>query len=127
MPPRASSIWVYVNAPIGLSTSFAQIQFSAASASGPLSTNLANDVWSISPAVSRIARCSRPTGSNQFCRPYEYSSCGCSPAGTSANQFGRSQPSFSPKHAPCVSNRSYNGDRRFGRPLSCSSNGHAIV
>jgi hypothetical protein len=47
------------------------------------------------------------------------------PAG--ANQFGRSQPSFSPKQAPCPASRSYSGEQRSGRPLSCSSKGQAMV
>ena len=44
MPPESSSICVYVSDPTGLSTLFEQIQFNAASASGPFNANLANDV-----------------------------------------------------------------------------------
>ena len=68
MPPESSSICVYVSEPTGLLTLFAQIQFSASTASGPFSANLAKDVWSISTAASRAAWCSRPTAANQFCR-----------------------------------------------------------
>ena len=53
---------------------------------------------------SRTARCSRATASNQFGRPKVYRSAAVSPG--AAKKFGRSQPSFSPKQAPCAFRRS---------------------
>ena len=66
----------------------------AASAPGPLSSNLLKEVWSMRATRSRTALCSAATGSNQLGRRKEGRSSRSMPAG--ANQFGRSHPALEP-------------------------------
>src|SRR5438309_2027084 len=60
-PPRSLSIAVYTIRPIGTSISLAHSRCSTVSASRPLRTNLAKEVWSNTTTSSRHARCSSST------------------------------------------------------------------
>ncbi len=79
--PRALSSAVYTARPTGTSTSAVHTHCSPASAPGPATTYLENDVWSNTVTPVRVLACSAADHGSQFCLPQAYSIAGSSPAG----------------------------------------------
>ena len=83
------------------SMSFAHIRPRNAVAPGPTTSSLANDVSSNRPAARRVASASAPIAGDQCIPAQPRGRSASSPAAAlDSNQFGRSQPDFSPKAAP---------------------------
>ena len=121
MPPRALSMDVYTTEPTGLSTSLPQSRWRRTSAPGPTTSSFEKDVSSKSPARSRVARCSASIAGDQIRPANPRGRRPSSPAAAfGSNQFGRSQPDFSPNEAPSSRSLGYAGDRRSRRPSSRS-------
>ena len=98
IPPRSFSICVYVIAPTSRATSLSQRCSRKSAAPGPAISILANDVSSNRAAASRVARCSAPIAGDQSRPAQPPGRNDSSPAAAfGSNQFGRSQPDFSPK------------------------------
>ena len=68
IPPSGVHIWVSAVRPTFPGSAFAHMRSRYASAPGPLSSNLAKLVWSITPTASRTARHSSPTAECQLAR-----------------------------------------------------------
>src|SRR3954454_24231258 len=124
MPPRRLSIDVYTTVPTGTSTSFPHTHWRSAVAPEPSTSSFENEDSSNSAAVVLVARASAPMAGLQ-CPPAQpvgrvpSSAAGSAtpaPDAFGSNQFGRSQPDFSPKTAPRAASRAYAGERRSGRP-----------
>ena len=93
--------------PTALSTSFAHIRWRKAAAPGPDTSILANELSSKSPACSRVATASAWMAGDQCCPAHPRGRSPSSPCTAfGSNQFGRSQPDFSPKTAPSAATRS---------------------
>jgi hypothetical protein len=65
MPPRAFRHCVYVTAPTSRATSLSHSHSISSAAPGPVTSILANDDSSNSPADSRVAACSAPVAGDQ--------------------------------------------------------------
>ena len=108
MPPRRSSSCVYTIDPTGPVDVVARDPLQERAGARPATSSLANDVSSNSAAAGRVASASAAIAGDQW-RPAQPRGRSASSAsrppnrGSSAfgsNQFGRSQPDFSPNTAP---------------------------
>src|SRR4051794_9693620 len=115
---------VYTDLPTGTATSAVHSHCSPASASGPASTYLENDVWSKTVTAVRVLTCSSADHGSQFCLPHEYSMIGSLPGG--AKKLARSHPIRLPKFAPSATRRWCTGERRNGRAVFSSRLGQGI-
>src|SRR4249920_2039902 len=110
--------------PTGTSTSLAHIVWRNATAPGPTISILANEVSSNRPAARLVAIASAPIAGDQYSPAQPRGLSPSSPAAAfESNQFGRSQPDFSPNAAPKPSRIGYVGAIRSGRPDCRSSLG----
>jgi hypothetical protein len=93
--------------PTARSTSFPHIRWRNAAAPGPDTSILANELSSKSPARSRVAAASAWIAGDQCWPAQPRGRRPSSPwAAFGSNQFGRSQPDFSPNTAPSAATRS---------------------
>ena len=106
IPPRLFSIDVYVIAPTSRAPSLSQRCSRKAGAPSPETSIFAKLVSSKSAAVSRVAPCSAPIAGDQSRPAQPRGRNDSSPRAVfGSNQFGRSQPDFSPNTAPSCSSR----------------------
>ena len=105
---------MYTIEPTGRSMSLPATDWRNAQAPGPLTSSLANELSSNTAAAWRVASASAAIAGDQW-RPAQPAGRRASSAarppnrGSSAlgsNQFGRSQPDFSPKTAPSAASAS---------------------